>query len=112
MGAPSSLWRGWGTDRGASVTAWANRGRRLLHLRRRRFGLQPRVAPQALPWVRGRSMTDPNGVVARPFPALTSFQSTQKKATTPLGLLFSRSMPTQGSRCASTLGWKPQRLRR
>ena len=48
--------------------------------------IKPRVAPKALPWVDGRSITNPNGVVARSLPRVDPLRSVQKNATTPLGL--------------------------
>ena len=60
-------------------------------------GLQPRVARHELPWESGTQLHNPNGVAAR----------RARTAATPLGLIPVR-VPTQGSSCLATLGWRTQ----
>ena len=60
-------------------------------------GLQPRVARHELPWECGQEIHNPNGVAAR----------RTHGAATPLGL-EKVLLPTQGSSCLATLGWRTQ----
>ena len=63
------------------------------HQSQRDCGLQPKVARNELPWVTGRPVFNPNGVVA----------GDSECAATPLGF-SSAAAVSQGSSCLATLG--------